>query len=235
MITKLGTVIDNVSKVYASGYDTGYGMGIASGMADGIELGIEQGKQAEYDAFWDTYQSNGNRHNYREFFVRAGWKSGTTYNPKYPMECTANSYANNMFYYSGISDTLVPITISGSQSAVFSYASSLVKIFLLNVSGVTGTMADWFTGCTNLEEINIEGEIPVSAKFADSKKLTAQSMVSIVEHLSASASGKTLTVSQTAVNNAVFPVKSQKNPEIKYDSWDALVAIKPSGWTITVV
>lgn len=220
MIGKLGNVAGNIPKVYASGYDTGYSMGNA------------EGKQAEHDRVWDDLQQNGTRTYYNSYFAGRGWASGTTYNPKYPIVCTANG-ASNMFNASYVTDTLVPITISGSNAAVF-YGSKIKTIRKLILgSGIT-TMGDWFNNMADLEDITIEGEIPNTTKFGQSTKMNAKSLVNVVEALSTSASGKTLTLSQTAVNNAVFPVKSQKNPDVKYDSWDALVAIKPSGWTITL-
>ena len=212
MIGKLGNVAENIPKVYASGYETGYSMG------------NEAGKQAEYNDFWDTYQSNGNRKNYNAFFQRAGWKNGSTYKPKYPIECTANNYASNMFLYSGISDTLIPITITGSHLSVFN-GSAVVTIPHLDISGVTANINDWFTGCTELASITIVGTIPVSINFKDCP-LTAKSLVNIVEHLSDTASGKTLTVKSSAVSNADWSTT-------EYESWDALIATK-SNWSFSL-
>jgi hypothetical protein len=42
----------------------------------------EAGKQAEYDAFWDSFQDNGNRHIYYYAFCGAGWNT-ETFKPKY--------------------------------------------------------------------------------------------------------------------------------------------------------
>lgn len=182
------------------------------------------GMQVEYDRVWDDLQQNGNRTYYNTYFASRGWISGTTYNPKYPITCTANG-ASSMFGSSYVTDTLVPISISGANASVF-YGSSIVTIPLLILgSGIT-SMGDWFTNMANLKDITIEGEIYVSTKFAQSTKLTAKSMVSIVEHLSPTASSKTLTFSATAVANADWSTTD-------YSSFDELIATKPN-WTIGV-
>jgi hypothetical protein len=210
MIGKLGNVAGNIPKVYASGYDTGYG------------IGNTEGKQAEYDAFWDVYQNNGKRTYYHSAF-RTGWCDGI-YNPKYPIVCNGNNSANTMFSYAAITDTLVPITISGNNATIF-YGAGIVTIHSLDMSGYTGTHQDWFTSCTKLANITMVGEIPQSVNFKDCP-LTAKSLVSIVEHLSDTASGKTLTVKTSAVNNADWSTTD-------YESWDALIATK-SNWSFSL-
>lgn len=230
---KLTTVAENQQKVYDAGYERGKAEGGGGGSYDegytaGLAVGVEQGKQAERDRVWDDVQADGGRNNYKDYFMGKGWKSGTSYNPKYPMECTANGYASNMFNGSGITDTLVPITIKGSHSAVFYNASSLVTIRDLDVSGVTGTMSDWFTGCSKLKNITFVNAIVQNTNFKNSP-LTAKSLVNIVEHLSTTVTSKTLTLSQTAVENADWSTTD-------YASWDELVTTKkPSGWSISLV
>jgi hypothetical protein len=227
---KLTTVAENLPKVYEAGYEKGKteggGGSYDEGYTAGLAVGVEQGKQAEYDAFWNTVQSDGTRNNYNSFFTGKGWRSGS-FNPKYPINCTSGGYATNMFSNSAIVDTVVPITIVGAHSSVFYNATSLITIRDLNVSGATGTMADWFTGCTKLKNVTFVNAIPVNANFKSSP-LSAQSLVNIVEHLSPSVSGKTLTLNSDAVATADWSATN-------YASWEDLVAQKkPSGWTITL-
>lgn len=198
---------------------------------EGVVLNVTYNKswgmQTEYDRFWDTVQSNGERANYKDFFTGKGWRSGT-FNPKYPMKCSANSYATNLFNGSAIVDTVVPITITGSHSSVFYNATSLVTIRELDMSGATGTGADWVTGCTKLKNITMVGTIPININFKDCP-LTAESLVNLVEALSPSASSKTLTVKSSAVSGADWS-------KTAYASWEDLVAQKkPSGWSISLV
>ena len=195
---------------------------------EGVVLNVTYNKswgmQYEYDRVWDTLQNNGKRTYYNNYFAGKGWISGTTYNPKYPITCVSNG-ATSMFNGSSVTDTLVPITISGANASVF-YGSSIVTIPLLILGSGLTTMADWFTNMANLQNIIIEGEIPVTTKFGQSTKLTAQSMVSIVEHLSSSVTGKTLTFNSDAVANADWK-------STNYSSFEELVATK-TNWTIGV-
>lgn len=198
---------------------------------EGVVLNVTYNKswgmQTEYDRFWDTVQSNGTRANYKDFFTGKGWRSGT-FNPKYPINCTSGSYATNLFNGSAIVDTVVPITITGSHSAVFYNATSLVTIRDLDMRGATGTGADWVTGCTKLANVKMVGTIPININFKDCP-LTAESLVSLVEALSPSASSKTLTVKSSAVSSADWS-------KTAYASWEDLVAKKkPSGWSISLV
>ena len=183
------------------------------------------GMQTEYDRVWDDLQQNGNRSNYQYAFYRTCWKNGTTYNPKYPIVCSTNNYATYMFGYSGVSDTVVPITIKCTSGSVFSGNSNLVTIRKLIVDSKTTSYNDWFTSCSKLANIEVEGEIVASLTFQYSP-LTAKSMVSIVEHLSDTVSGKTLTFNSTAVANADWSTTD-------YSSFEELVATK-TDWNIGV-
>ena len=64
------------------------------------EAAFNAGKQAEYDAFWDTYQDNGNRTNYERGFAGTGWNDDT-FIPKYSIRPIN---ANGMFSYSKITN-----------------------------------------------------------------------------------------------------------------------------------
>ena len=60
-----------------------------------------------------------------------------------------------------------------------------------------------FYKCEKLRNIIVEGEWLNTVSFADSTELSADSIRSIIEHLSDTAQGKTLTLSKTAVENAI--------------------------------
>lgn len=105
-----------------------------------------------------------------------------------------------------------------------------VRKFTVNPKVQIGTN---FSGCTALQNIVIEGEAIDNANFQSSTKLSKESIVSIVESLSLSVSGKTLTLSQTAVNGMIFPVTSEQSG-ITYNTWDELIANK-TNWTISLV
>jgi hypothetical protein len=95
-----------------------------------------------------------------------------------------------------------------------------------------------FANCTSLENITFEGVIGQDIDFTPCTKLRETSIRSIITHLSDTASGKTLTLSKTAVDNAFMysgweggdvPGSDETNP-----FWPQLRDSKPN-WTITLV
>ena len=122
-------------------------------------------------------------------------------------QCTNLSYA---FY--GTSFTRIPkIDATGTSTslsvtdAIFSNSKVLETIdeLALKDDG-SQRLINTFTACLALKNIHISGTIGLEASFADCSKLSTDSIKSIVNHLSDTATGKTLTLSKTAVNNAVF-------------------------------
>lgn len=113
-----------------------------------------------------------------------------------------------------------------SWYATFNSCSKLVTIDEAGnpaENGNTQFQSTTFAGCTALKNITIVGWIVNSTSFSSSTLLTKDSIESIVNHLSDTATGKTLTLSKTAVNAAFG------------DEWDSYVnAHKPSGWNITL-
>ena len=63
-----------------------------------------------------------------------------------------------------------------------------------------------------------------------STKLSGASIVSIIEALSTTTSGLSVTLSQTAVNNMTFPIVGNKGT---YNSWTELEQSK-TNWTISL-
>lgn len=85
-VERLDTIEGNVEKVHNAGQ--------------------EKGKQAEYDAFWDAFQSNGNRTDYNTAFSGFYWNADTL-RPKYPIKIVDYSSAafSNCFFKSGLPST----------------------------------------------------------------------------------------------------------------------------------
>lgn len=155
---------------------------VVEASGDGYSQGFEDGKQAEYDAFWDIYQSNGERKHYANAFYNKYWND-ETYNPKYDMNDVSNS--TNMFSYAVITDTKVDIGISNATdtTAMFGYSSRLITIRKLIVSETTPFKSTTFVGCSALVNITIEGTIGVSISFPNSSKLSDASVQSIIDAL----------------------------------------------------
>jgi hypothetical protein len=80
-----------------------------------------------------------------------------------------------------------------------------------------------FASCRGLQNVTFEGVIGQNIDFKDSSRLSKASIENIIGCLSDTASGKKLTLSNTAVEAA-----------FSADEWDALEATK-TNWTISLV
>lgn len=135
------------------------------GYEEGLAEGIEQGKQAEYDRFWDAFQQNGERQEYRYAFSGHGWND-ETFKPKYDI---AQPYVGtNMFTHSRITDLKACLESNGvtldvsnlkTISQLFGFCVNLITLPKIDISSATsnsGTFAD----CYALKTID---ELVVSA------------------------------------------------------------------------
>lgn len=213
--------------------------------------GVEAGRKAEYDAFWDAYQKNGNQTNYSYAFAGFGWEK--TFKPKYnirPKHATGMfiqnglqkdlvthlenlnvtldlSQAQNMdsIFYNAYFTRIgvVDATRCGNLSASFSYCNNLTKIDKIIVNE-NCTYSNVFSGCDKLENLTFEGVIAKNGlNFKWSTKLSKASITSVINCLSTTTSGLTVTFSKTA-----------KETAFTASEWAMLAATRPN-WTITLV
>ena len=235
---KLTTIAENVPKVY------------------------EAGAKSQYDAFWDSFQENGNRNIYSHGFNGGGWTQETL-NPKYlvkPIDSSSTSqYGIQMFYranersseyldFSKVADKFdfSELTMATSMFdsckftnviADFSKVENLQLAFAArwygSVDKATIKVTEKLTTATNMFYYNrnmtelmlMEGSV-IACSGWDlkwSSRLTKSSIESIINALSSSTSGLSITLSQTAKNNAFTT-----------SEWDSLVATKKN-WTISLV
>ncbi|MBR5270874.1 MAG: hypothetical protein IKV64_01690 [Clostridia bacterium] len=239
---KLQTIAENEQKVY--------------------EAGIQQGKQDAYNAFWDAYQNKGARAPSGQFGGQgwndasfkpkydivpvAGWsgalfqyievtdltaaleRAGVTLNTS---TCTS---AAGMFQNAKIT-RCPPLDFSNCRelSTMFASCSKLETIDEIKVSTTLTSCVNCFNTATKLKNITITGVLACNGlDFSKNTLLTTASIVSVIEHLSSTATGKTATFSQTAVNNMTFPHTSQQSG-VTYNSWDEIIATKQN-WTISL-
>jgi hypothetical protein len=130
-----------------------------------------------------------------------------------------------LFYSNtNITDTKVPIIVKGSTAqSIFANASNLVTIRELNVTANTA-FSTTFANCASLRSLTMSGTIGKNGfDVQHSYVLNKASIESIIKALSATTSGLTVTLSETAVNNAFTA-----------EEWDALEATK-TNWTISLV
>ena len=246
---KLQAVAENQQKVYDAGFTAGQAAGGDTDAA--FQEGFDAGKQAEYDTFWDAFQQNGNRTDYRCSF--GGWTE-QMFKPKYDIrptigtdymfaysfvdgidlvkvleECgvvldTSQAAGFNYFVYcSGMSHLPVLDTRNALWATNLAYNSSVETIdkIILREDG-SQIVSSMITACPYLKNLVIEGVIGNDMDISGSWQLTKASIESIINALSDTVSGKILQISKRAVNNAFTT-----------DEWNALRATKPN-WTITL-
>ena len=182
---------------------------------------VEAGKKKEYDRFWDIHQNYGKpATDYRYKFWY--WEN-ENYKPKYRIYST-NTSMNYVFQNARIENTLVDVDFSGTTTCayVFGYCSRLHTIPKLIVAEQnTFTMA--FQACRALVNLTVEGKFGNSIDLQWSTLLSKASITSVVNALSTTKTGLSLTLSQTAVDNAFTA-----------DEWNALAATRPN-WTFAFV
>lgn len=230
---KLITIAENEQKVY--------------------DAGIEQGKRSAYDEFWDSYQSNGNRGDYRNAFSGVGWTT-ETFKPIHSMKPTM---ANGIFTYSNVTADLGEILKEQNVSIDFSMISNADQMFheskftalpVIDLSGVRlGSFYLTFSylNATKIEKVILkeDGSQSFNSTFVQSSKLAEvifegvigqslslsssplnrTSIESIISCLSDTATGKTLTLKKTA-----------KEAAFTAEEWATLIGTK-SNWTISLV
>ena len=135
------------------------------------------------------------------------------------------AFYNAAFTHLGVLD-FSKIVHTGELTGIFNWCGAKT-VDLLKLSATQGSYSSTFTSWGALENITIEGSISCNgASFAQSTKLTKASITSIVNSLSATTSGFTITLSKTAVTTAFGSTESAE--------WNALIAPK-SNWTISLV
>ena len=182
------------------------------------------GIQTEYDRFWDTYQDEGNRTDYTNAFSGIGWVN-EIFKPKYPIDSPLKY--NQLFRFAFITHINYDLNLTKMTNAnlVFDSCTKLVKIQKI-ITNENVTYTQWFGWCMALETIAFDGIIGKSIDFQYSTKLTKASILNILNALSPTITGQTLTLSKTAVTNAFGSTTATE--------WTNLVATK-TNWTISLV
>lgn len=256
---------------YNGGEAAGYRTGHSVGYVEGETAGFDAGKQAEREAFWNAYIPDGLAQWQYVFYVRWGENNfypTKDLKPKGALSFGFSSFGvvnltqrlkdcgvtldtsgvtagNYMFAFSSKITHLPTLSFVGlteDVSNIFDGDKSIVEIekIILKDDGST-TFSKWFRECYALTTIAFEGVIGQNIDFSACTKLSKASITNIINHLSDTVSGKTLTLSQTAVWDAftyiwVDPETGEEH-DMGYstsDEWNALEASKPN-WTITLV
>ena len=242
-------IAENQRRVYESGWEQGEQEGWSDGWSEGNEYGRYEGWEEGRQAVWAVVQQKGNRTDYTNAFAYWG---NTNFIPTYPIRPIRSGYmfmgakiteipdgghwdfsqstAMTYVFSSCSIQRVVPSisTVSASDlSALFGWNSAIKEIgeIVLKEDG-SQKVTYMFDNCYNLEVVNFRGKFGQNISFAQSTKLSQDSIYGIITALSDTASGKTLTLSRTAVNNAWGGTEESE--------WLDLVASKPN-WTISLI
>ena len=152
------------------------------------------------------------------------------------LDCSSCLYVN-MTFKDMANVTKIP-AVNAPKSTMFNgtFAGNqklhTIGTITLGNSG-NATFTDTFYMCYALENVTFSGVIGKDINFQWSSRLTADSIASIVNALSDTASGRTATFSAAAVNNA-FETGEGAADGAASAEWESLLATK-SNWTISLV
>ena len=221
------------------GYETGFQEGRSEGYNEGVDIGrdigMQEGKKAEHDEFWDAVQEP-TKEDTEYSYKFSYWRTEGMYNPKYPIRTTRAECVGTFRGAIGIKDTLVDIDVSVNTTKIdymFWWNTGIKTIRKLKVSEKITRYVQTFYQCTALENITIEGTINASIELQWSTKLSHDSFVSIINALSLTASGLSVTFSLEAVRKA-FETSQEALDGNTSSQWLALIATKPN-WTIALI
>ena len=258
---------NNTPLVYEKGKTEGVEEGLDMAIAV-QEAFLADKPQSHYDAFWDAYQQNGTRTNYTNGFglswVKACFKPKYDMKPdnaymmfrymplekgdfvelldKLGVELDFSNSTNMQYcFYGARMSRLGVIDIRKATGAAcdnfIASMPNLVTIDLIKVSA--DNSCNWLTSCPLLKNVTFEGEIAKNFNIQWSTKLSKASIESIINILSTTTEGLTVTLSQTAVDNAFETVKDAGDGSTSVE-WIALAGnetiegIRPN-WTISLV
>lgn len=173
--------------------------------------------------WWLKFQQLRELRGYQYAFRNNTW-TDDIYEPVMPINAVSGQNHNEMFRNTWITDTKVPIYFRQSGSTLVFSGTSLQTIHLLDVIESV-TYVNWFANCTSLENITMSGVIGNDIDFQYSP-LNKDSIISIIGCLSSTASGKTLTLKESAVIDAFGSLSSQE--------WLDLINTK-SNWEISTI
>lgn len=231
-----------------------------SDVIDPLQDAFETGRKAEYDAFWESYMPD-QYLDYDSHFAGRGWNDAT-FKPPYDIprgdreptsfsrmfancditdlsQCKINwakaTRTDQMFYWANRITALPEIDVSNLENcfAMFSSATNLVTIEKFKVSAKT-VLTEAFYDCPALENLIIEGTISQNNFNTQwSTKLSKASIVSIIWALDEKVTGKSITLSKTAVDTAFYDSNKDHDGSDSAE-WEELISERDN-WTINLV
>ena len=257
---KLVTIAENMKLVKREGWNEGMQEGYNSGLEYGIEQGKQAAYDEFWDSA-ALNPSNG-KVTYYYTFAGKLWNDLTfkpkynivgveniegTFMNSYitdlkailerenkTMDFSGNNYISNMFRNSTITH-LPSINFSSALNLqyIFNGCNQLHTIDEFDMGNKITYIYHIFNNCTVLENIIFKGELKCNGlHLTQSTKLSKASIESLINILSTSTSGLTVTLSSAAVKKA-FETSTDANDGNTSDEWKSLIATK-ANWTITL-
>lgn len=227
---KLTTVAENIPRVYQAGYDKFW---------DDYQ---DKGARTDYNhAFrgigWQySFKPKYNMQPLKAVAMFSGWgnssnnvdlqavldEAGVT------LDLSKAPSLNEIFNSSTVITRIGVINASSATTCNYmcNSASILKTIDKFIVTDKTTSLTGAFDYCPALENIVIEGTIGANISFSSCTKLTKSSITSIINALSSTSTGKTLTLSNTAITSAFGGTDSSE--------WQELTGTK-TNWTISLI
>lgn len=140
---------------------------------DSVRAAYAEGQQAEHYRFFDSYQKHGNRSDWDSAFYGEGW-TDETYNPIHAIRGSIP----NTFRASKLTNTLVPIVVTGSTTNAFGYAA-VVTIPSIDLTNATNTTT-CFNKANKLKDVTFVGVIPSTVNLQSASGMTVASMKSAI-------------------------------------------------------
>lgn len=230
-------------------------------IAEKFEVIADEVYEKGKDYIWEVVQRGGKRKNYGYFaymwdidyirpkykvvptdvasgnqtFCQCKFKKAEAKYFDFSQKPYGTASTNGWYYTFSTCTNLEEIEDIGMQAMInylycFAWCDKLHTIAILRSNADT-SWGNAFTSCSALKNVTFEGVIAKSINLKDSAKLSGASIVSVFEALSTTASGQTITLSQTAVDNMAFPIVGNKGT---YNSWTDLEQSR-TNWTISLV
>lgn len=143
----------------------------------------------------------------------------------------------NMFYYSAVYNIPeIDCSLATSMRCMFDNAQSLRnidKIILPKAEPYSGAYEYMFNNCKSLETVSFSGDITQSVDFHWSTKLSKASIESIIYALDEKGSGRSITLSKTAVDVAFYDSNKDHDGSDSAE-WEELISERDN-WTINLV
>lgn len=247
------TAIKN--KLIEAGVDVPAGTPTAD-YAEKVGTLYNRGKQAEYDAFWDSYQQNGDRVDYRHAFAGLCW-TNDIFKPKYDIKPVGNGNAGYMMFRdSNLEGDMVELLnrtgvkldvsgISGGPQYIFSLCRRITRWGELDCSNFTALDSAFNNSflLNKIDKLIVNSETKFSSTFTGCTALKDITFGGVIgQNIDFSSCTQLSKASITDIINHLSDdiagktltlSKTAVNNAFTADEWSALESSKQN-WTITL-